>query len=889
MRKLIIFLSALLCIFVLVSCDTGKIEEDDTSDIPSTTVNEHTHIYQSSTVAPSCTEDGYTLYSCSLCNEQYSDQITKAIGHDYKESFQDTYCNQYQKKLFECSVCHHSYNEELETQGTIHTYISTITYPDRENKGYTTHKCKNCTESYVDNYTNPVDFSVGLAYTKQSGGYYVSGIGTCKDTDVIIPAISEQGYRIVGITGNAFANSSVKSITAFDGVTDIQEGAFYDCSTLESVTLSKEANPSEDIFSRNPILTKLTMPMKKPIAFYFQYYMTVPQGYKGLTQGDGSFSGTYYGVVPLSLREVNILNSPCASALSACDMLTKITIPSTATKIGASAFRNCTGLTEFTIPDSVRSIGGYAFAGTSISSIAIPEKVTFTINDPYIFADCLQLTQVTLPNKTTCLPSYMFLNCVKLKQLDIPDSVTIMGTSLIAGTSIEKLTLPDGITTIGSYIFSDCESLKEVVLPKNLKAIGYGAFENCISLKKIDFPASLEEIGHDAFSGCSSLEEIVLPSNLKTLDYAAFKNCSALNHVELPATLEKISIDLFFGCSSLQEITLPDCVTLIQNSAFEGSGLVSITIPESVVRVGSRIFANCKSLISVVFSGDNTPIENEMFLGATALQSIHIPKNVTEIPFRFCQGATALKTITFNEGLLVIKDDAFLGCTSIQSITLPSTLKSIWARSFKGCTSLQSVDFLGANMSEEASKQGIEWFADCTALSEIKNHDGLRYINASIFNNTPIQVVENGMTIALGWLLKVSPEELPRVVVVPEGVTKIYDYVFSACNNIEEVILPEGVTFLGVRIFGESNVVKLTFPDSLTCISCDTICFLPQIEEIVVGTGLQHINGNYFGNLKTIRFRGTIEEFKQMPWCEIEGVQKVTVICTNGTIEPTQE
>jgi hypothetical protein len=297
-------------------------------------------------------------------------------------------------------------------------------------------------------------------------------------------------------------------------------------------------------------------------------------------------------------------------------------------------------------------------------------------------------------------------------------------------------------------------------------------------------------------------------------------------------------------------------------------------------------------LISVVFLGDNTPIENEMFLGATALQSIQLPKNVTEIPFLFCQGATALKTITFNEGLLVIKDEAFLGCTSIESVTFPTTLKSLWARAFKGCTSLQSVDFSGANMSEEASKQGVEWFADCTSLVEIHNYDGLKYITFSMFMNTPLQTTESGMTIALGWLLKVNPEELPRVVVVPQGVTKIYDYVFGSCKNIDEVILPEGVTFIGMRIFGESNgssLIKLTLPDSLSSFSNDTICFLPQIEELIVGKGLQQIEGTFFGQLKTIRFRGTIEEFKQMPWCQHSAVKQVTVICTDGTIQPVQE
>ena len=737
----------LLFLFLLTSCQTNEFDNTDTNPVQDT---QHTHIYTSTVISPSCTEDGYTLHTCSLCNEQYTDQITKAFGHDYKESVQDTFCNQFQKKLFECSVCHHSYDEPFETHGTIHTYVSTITYPDRENKGYTTHKCQNCTESYVDSYTDPVDFSVGLDYTKKSGGYYVSGIGSCKDTDVIIPAKSEQGYTVIGIAENAFADTNVRSITVSDGVNDIQEGAFSYCSTLESVTMSKNANPSENIFTINPALTKLTMPMKKPIAFYFRYFMTVPEGYKGLKQGDGSVSGTYYGAVPLSLREINILNSPCASALSGCDMLTKITIAPNATEIGAFAFRNCTGLTEFTIPDSVRSIGVYAFAATSITSIAIPDNVTFSINDQGIFENCKQLTNVTLPSKAKCIPAYTFLNCAKLSQLDIPDNVTILGGSLIAGTSIEILRLPDGITCIDNHTFNGCKKLKEVVLPKNLKTIDYGAFQDCISLKTIELPQTLEEIGHEAFMGCVSLEQIILPSNLKILDYAAFKDCTALEYVELPTALEKISYELFMGCTSLREITLPDSVTFIQYSAFEGSGLVSVIIPESVVRVGSRVFANCTSMQSVVFSGDDTPIENEMFLGATALQSIRIPKNVTQIPFRFCQGATALKTIEFNEGLTVIKDEAFLGCTSIETLTFPTTLKSLSTRAFKGCTSLQSIDFSGANISEEASKAGVEWFADCTALTEIKNHEGLHDINPSIFNNTPIQIDENGMTITLG-------------------------------------------------------------------------------------------------------------------------------------------
>ncbi len=853
MKKLLVILSCLLCLIVFASCETDKNAQVDPNHTP--------------------------------------DQSTKIHEHDYQESTQDALCNQHQKKVFTCSVCQHSYEEELEAKGTIHTYVSTVTYPTQEHGGYTTHTCENCTESYVDSYTDPAPFSVGLAYTNQSGRYYVSGIGLCRDTEIVIPAISEQGYRVAGIAQNAFANTNVTSVTVSNGVTDIQTGAFFDCTMLRSVTLPKNAVLSEDLFWNNPVLATLTMPMSNPISYYFVWHWTTPDGYKELIHGRGSVSTESFGTVPCSLREVNILNSPCKEALSGCDMLTQITIAPNATSIGVSAFNHCAGLTQISIPETVTSIGGRAFSGTSISSITIPEKVRFDVNNQYMFENCLQLTEVKLPSNSACLPSYMFLNCEKLAHLEIPDSVTEIGGSFISGTAIERFTVPVGVTTIYTHTFNGCEKLKEIILPQNLKAIKYGAFKNCTALETIAISDSVEEIGDEAFAGCVALKQVVLPSNLKKLEDGAFKNCTSLHHVELPNNIETISYELFFGCSSLAELTLPNTVTTIQLSAFEGSGLVSITIPASVTKLGARVFANCASLQSVIFAGDNIPIENEMFLGATALESIRIPKNATQIPQRFCQGATSLKTIEFNEGLQVIKGEAFSGCISLESVVFPSSLISLWEKAFKGCTSLQSIDFSGVTLSNEATRYGGEWFADCTSLTEVKNPDAFPYINASMFKNTPLVVDENGMTIVLGWIVKVSPEEVPNIVVVPEGVTKIYDYAFSACDHIEEVILPEGVVFLGMRIFGTSDaasMVKLTVPDSLSCLSTDTICFLPQMEELVIGKGLEEFDGIYFGNLKTIRFRGTIAEFEQMPWCDHSGVQGLTIICNDGNIAPTQ-
>ena len=497
MKKTFFLFCCLICLLMLSSC-----QEDDA---------EHTHDYTSTVISPTCTEDGYTLHQCSSCEERYTDQVTPKTGHTYGESVRDAYCNQFQKKVFTCSVCKHSYDESLTVKGTLHDYTAVVTYPDRENQGYTTHTCEYCRDSYVDSYTDPVDFSIGLAYTKVTGGYCVSGIGSCTDTEIIVPSVSEQGYRVVGIAQYAFENTNARSITVNDGVSYIESYAFYQCASLESVAIGKNVNVSEDIFFHTPVLAKLTMAMNYPISYYFKHLGdTPPEGYKALKLGDGSISSTYYGAIPYSLREVNLLTSPRMAVLKNCSMLTSITIPSDATSIGASAFAGCTGLTAFTIPETVKSIGNSAFMGTSIISIVIPKSVVFKAEDQSVFSGCKQLREVTILSESTVMPSYMFLNCSSLQALEVPSCVTSLGVSFLANTSIERFTVPIGVTELLSHTFAGCEKLVEIVLPVGMRVIEQSALEGCAALKTVRFGGTVEEAKQMSWFAQIDLDKITV-------------------------------------------------------------------------------------------------------------------------------------------------------------------------------------------------------------------------------------------------------------------------------------------------------------------------------------------------------------------------------------------
>ena len=699
MKKALIFGTILLSVSLLTACggeDGGNIT--------------HTHKYNDSVFAPTCTEDGYTLHKCSECEHEYTDTVTAALGHSYEVHKEDAACNQFQNNVSVCKSCKHSYSTPLSEKGTLHSYASVVTYPTRENGGYTTHTCKNCQNSYVDSHTEPVNFSVGLSYKRIDGKYYVSGIGSCTETEITVPAVSEHGYKVAGISGGAFRGSNVTSITIENGVYDIQTGAFDGCTELASVVLPESAVPGEDIFSETPKLASLTMRFEKPLAYYFDYSSAEKEGYLNLSQGDGSYSGTFYGSIPLSLSKITANGDVCDNAFRKCTSITRLHINEGATYVGKYAFEGCTSLSQIHLPDSVINIGSRAFASTAISEFALPAHITLTNQTQGIFENCINLSSISLPASVSEIPASMFLGCTSLSKVTFEGNITRIGSSAFSGTALESFTVPATVTDIGSWAFGGCEKLASLTLPEGLLTIEYDAFNGCTALKNIVLPQTLKALPSRLFAGCTSLLQVTLPNGIERIKEGTFKNCTMLQSITLPVGVTVIEEEAFFGCTALSELTLPKSLETIQGRAFEGCGLVSVSLPVSIKSFGVLAFANCTKLQSVTFESDDLPLGQEMFAGCTALQSLVLPKNTQNIPFGFCKNATGLKNIAFPAGLISVSSEAFLGCTALSELTFPKSLTGIYEKAFKGCTALTTVDFQGAELKNSQSL-GKEAFA----------------------------------------------------------------------------------------------------------------------------------------------------------------------------------
>ena len=148
-------------------CDATKLEDyngngdgDDhdhgsvsVTPVVNTTVKSGTgHRYTSAVTAPTCTEMGFTTYTCVDCGDTYKADYVDATGHTYKAVVTKPTCTKLGYTTYTCKDCGDSYKSDyIEMLG--HDYTAVVTAPTCTEGGYTTYTCTRCGDSYVDDVT----------------------------------------------------------------------------------------------------------------------------------------------------------------------------------------------------------------------------------------------------------------------------------------------------------------------------------------------------------------------------------------------------------------------------------------------------------------------------------------------------------------------------------------------------------------------------------------------------------------------------------------------------------------------------------------------------------------------------------------------------------------
>lgn len=121
-----------------------------------------------------------------------------------------------------------------------------------------------------------------------------------------------------------------------------------------------------------------------------------------------------------------------------------------------------------------------------------------------------------------------------------------------------------------------------------------------------------------------------------------------------------------------REVIIPDTlegfpVVKIDHGAFAGLDVASITIPNSVVKMGDHVFDYCTGLESVTIGSGLTKISVSTFVNCMNLTSITIPSSVTKIGDYAFDNCSSLTDITIPDSVTEIGYDAFVHCESINA------------------------------------------------------------------------------------------------------------------------------------------------------------------------------------------------------------------------------
>lgn len=126
------------------------------------------------------------------------------------------------------------------------------------------------------------------------------------------------------------------------------------------------------------------------------------------------------------------------------------------------------------------------------------------------------------------------------------------------------------------------------------------------------FPGT-EYLESEKFAENPEIRSVILPEGLKHVSVACFHACTELREVSLPSTLKSVDDGAFLLCENLHRILLPEGLEEISDLAFQESGLVQITVPASVKRIGEEAFFACPLLCEANVSGADTDIAVNAF------------------------------------------------------------------------------------------------------------------------------------------------------------------------------------------------------------------------------------------------------------------------------------
>ena len=203
--------------------------------------------------------------------------------------------------------------------------------------------------------------------------------------------------------------------------------------------------------------------------------------------------------------------------------------------------------------------------------------------------------------------------------------------------------------------------------------------------------------------------------------------------------------DVCFSQCSLTSVTVPNSVTRVGDIAFEKCAkLTTVNLGSGLKEFGTNVFSETprlasinvsaanpyfKSVNGVLYSKDGTIIYS--YPVAKTDTSFTVPNSVKSIEHYAFDGALNLKTLTVGTGMVAISDLAFIGAFNVETVNILGAVTYIGNNAFGNINKLQSI-----NIPDTVTYIGKEAFQDDNALKSVLIPKSVNYIGVDAFEAT---------------------------------------------------------------------------------------------------------------------------------------------------------
>lgn len=485
--------------------------------------------------------------------------------------------------------------------------------------------------------------------------------------------------KVYNISSGAFSNcKALKEFYIGEELRELGYGVFAGCDSLSKLQLSE----------------KNTHFMYKDGLLYDDEGKTLYFVLKGAGLKKVSLPRTVEEIMPYAFWGCDTITEVGLSeyidaledySLSNLKNLESIVIPYSVKSIGIKAFADCVKLKDVTIHPTVKTIHETAFDGClKLNIIAEPGSVAYKFFEDltlqpiweeeyedvediiYNIGDGVESIEDIVTGKvdgpvdstenllgTTVVSSghaVILIDNTKQKvnagdsynkeekpDMDITEDtsdtsevIDLFSTTDVKGNTIPKYTIVGN--EIASKAYYGSKNMNDYVIPQNIAAINDFAFARS-NITSVTIPDTVTSIGYGAFYHCDKLEKVVIPASVIEIEPFAFDNTKWMKNWKTSGQDFLIVGDgiLLTYNGGESHVTIPDGVKRIAPYAFyKHNGLLSVSMPDSLVEIGESAFDGCKNLEDV-YGGTNVKIIRDRAFYECPLQTIKITDAVESI------------------------------------------------------------------------------------------------------------------------------------------------------------------------------------------------------------------------------------------------------------------